>query len=418
MSEQKDLCATDSTSTCAVKSREPDKAADRELLRQRMFRIENKIIVMSGKGGVGKSTVAVNLGLALSLTGKKVGLLDVDIHGPSIPKLLNLEDSWPEVRDGVIIPTGFENLKVMSIGFLLDGKDNAVIWRGPMKMGAIEQLLRDVEWGELDYLVVDCPPGTGDEPLSVVQLIKGVTGAIIVTTPQELALIDVRKSIDFCRKVNVPVLGIVENMSGFVCPKCGEVTEIFKSGGGEKLAIDMNVPFLGKIPIDQKMVEAGDNGSPFVRAYANTETAKAFGRVVKPILEKDLNENGLTSSDKPLQEEKKHMKIAIPLAEGRLAMHFGHCEQFALIDVDTETKEITGKTLETPPPHEPGVLPKWLHEQGAGMIIAGGMGSRAQSLFEQNRIEVVIGAPAEEPEKIVAAYLEGTLEAGDNICDH
>jgi len=418
MSEQKDLCATDNTSAHAAKSREPNKARDRELLQRRMFSIKNKIIVMSGKGGVGKSTVAVNLALSLSLAGKKVGLLDVDIHGPSIPKLLNLEDRRPEVRDGAIIPTGFENLKVMSIGFLLDGKDNAVIWRGPMKMGAIEQLLRDVEWGELDYLVVDCPPGTGDEPLSVVQLIKDVTGAIIVTTPQELALLDVRKSVNFCRQLNVPILGVVENMSGFACPKCGEVTEIFKSGGGEQLAANMNVPFLGKIPIDPSMVDAGDSGKPFVYFYSKTETAKAFGRVVKPILDRDLNENGPAPADKLFQKEKKHMKIAIPLAQGRLAMHFGHCEQFALIDVDTDKKEIIGETLETPPPHEPGVLPRWLHEKGADIIIAGGMGSRAQSLFSQQGIEVVIGAASEEPEKIVTAYLEGTLAAGDNICDH
>jgi ATP-binding protein involved in chromosome partitioning len=402
----------------ALKQEEKSREDGRAVLKERMNAIKNKVVVLSGKGGVGKSTVAVNLAMSLSLAGKRAGLLDTDIHGPSIPKMLDLEDCRPEIRDGKIIPIGFENLKVMSIGFLLDGKDSAVIWRGPMKMGVIEQFLRDVDWGELDHLVIDCPPGTGDEPLSVMQLIGDVTGAVIVTTPQEIALTDVRKSVNFCRQLNVPILGIVENMSGFACPKCGEVTEIFKSGGGKQLSVDMDVPFLGKIPIDQKMVEAGDNGSPFIRTYADTETAKAFGRVVRPILEKDLNNNRLDPVNTSFQEENKTMKIAIPLAAGRLAMHFGHCEQFALIDVDTEKKEITGKSFETPPAHEPGALPKWLGEIGATAIIAGGMGSRAQSLFQQNGIEVIVGAASEEPEKIVAAYLEGTLEAGDNICDH
>ena len=401
-----------------MEQEEKSREDGRVVLKERMNAIKNKIVVLSGKGGVGKSTVAVNLATSLSLAGKRVGLLDADIHGPSIPKLLNLEGRRPEIRERTIVPVEFENMKVMSIGFLLDGKDSAVIWRGPMKMGVIEQFLRDVDWGELDYLLIDCPPGTGDEPLSVMQLIANVTGAVIVTTPQEIALADVRKSVNFCRQLNVPILGIVENMSGFVCPECGEVTEIFKSGGGEQLAVDMDVPFLGKIPIDQKMVEAGDNGTPFIRTYSSTETAKAFGRVARPILEKDLNENRLDPVNTSIQEEIKTMKIAIPLADGRLAMHFGHCEQFALIDVDTERKEITGNTLETPPPHEPGLLPKWLHEQGANIIIAGGMGSRAQSLFQQNGIEVVVGAASDEPEKIVTAYLEGTLEAGANTCDH
>jgi len=260
---------------------------ERLQLQSRISDIKNKIIVLSGKGGVGKSTVAVNLALSLLQAGKTVGLLDVDIHGPSIPKLLNLEGLPIEARSGSIAPMEFEKLRVMSIGFLLPNQDNAVIWRGPLKMRAIEQFLRDVEWGELDYLVVDCPPGTGDEPLSVIQLIENVTGAVIVTTPQQLAIIDVRKCISFCRQLNVPVLGVIENMSGFVCPKCGKVSEIFKSGGGERMASEMNVPFLGKIPIDSQMVEAGDSGRPFISFHPETETAQAFSRMVEPILKRD-----------------------------------------------------------------------------------------------------------------------------------
>jgi ATP-binding protein involved in chromosome partitioning len=172
----------------------------------------------------------------------------------------------------------------MSIGFLLQNRDDAVIWRGPMKMGVIKQFLNDVEWGELDYLVVDSPPGTGDEPLSVCQLVKNPDGAVIVTTPQDVATADVRRSITFCRKLGLPVLGVIENMSGFVCPRCGEVTDIFKTGGGERMAREMGVPFLGRIPIDPAIDDACDAGRPFVQDRDRTETAKAFERIIAPIL--------------------------------------------------------------------------------------------------------------------------------------
>ncbi|MDO9541428.1 MAG: Mrp/NBP35 family ATP-binding protein, partial [Kiritimatiellia bacterium] len=205
-------------------------------MQERLEQIKHKIIVLSGKGGVGKSTVAVNVAVSLTLAGKRVGLLDVDIHGPSIPKMLDLEDTRISVRDEIMLPVEKDGLKVMSIGFLLQNRDDAVIWRGPMKMGVIKQFLKDVDWGELDYLVIDSPPGTGDEPLSVCQLVKNADGAVIVTTPQDVATNDVRKSINFCRQLNLPVLGVVENMSGFVCPKCGELTAIFKTGGGERMA--------------------------------------------------------------------------------------------------------------------------------------------------------------------------------------
>jgi len=224
---------------------------EQQQIRQRMIQIKNKILILSGKGGVGKSTVSVNLAISLALAGKKVGLLDIDIHGPSIPKVLNLEGAKIGSDGQDIIPVEMtNNLKVMSIGFLLQGKDSAVIWRGPRKYHMIKQFLKDVQWGTLDYLIIDSPPGTGDEPLSIVQLLENADGAVIVTTPQEVALSDVRKCINFCGQLNLPVLGVLENMSGFVCPKCGEITDIFKSGGGEKMAEEMNVPFLGKIPID------------------------------------------------------------------------------------------------------------------------------------------------------------------------
>ncbi len=258
---------------------------DRDAIRERMRRIAHKILVLSGKGGVGKSTVAVNLAMSLVLAGRRVGLLDVDIHGPSVPKLLRLEGLRAKTEGNAILPIAVgDNLKVMSIAFALPDQDGAVIWRGPLKMGVIKQFLKDVDWGDLDYLVVDSPPGTGDEPLSVCQLIENPDGAVIVTTPQELAIADVRKCVNFCRQLNLPVLGVIENMSGFVCPKCGERTEIFSSGGGKRMARDMGVTLLGHIPIDPKIVEAGDAGTPYVKYFADTETAKTFEGIVERII--------------------------------------------------------------------------------------------------------------------------------------
>ena len=392
---------------------------ERQQLAQRMGRIKHKIMVLSGKGGVGKSTVAVNLAVSLGLAGKKVGLLDVDIHGPSIPIMLKLDGQSVKTGHDSISPATFgDNLKVMSIGFLMQDSSQAVIWREPMKMVAIKQFLKDVEWGELDYLIIDSPPGTGDEPLSVCQLIKDADGAVIVTTPQKVSISDVKRSVNFCHILNLPILGVLENMSGFVCPECGKQVDIFKSGGGEKLAGAFGVPFLGKIPIDPQIVDSCDDGKPYVYHYARTETAKAFARAIVPILEMDKKKGGVASPQSPVPKNKEDgkMRIAMPVAEGQLCLHFGHSEEFALFDV--EDSQVKGKQMLTPPPHAPGVLPKWLHEQGANVIIAGGMGSRAKNLFEQQSVHVIVGAPGHTPEEVVAAYLNGTLEAGENVCDH
>jgi len=388
--------------------------AEQAQIRRRMAQIKHKILVLSGKGGVGKSTVAVNLAISLSLAGKRTGLLDIDIHGPSVPKILNLEGRRLQAMDETILPIEVgKNLKVMSIGFLLSSKDDAVIWRGPMKYQMIKQFLKDVEWGELDYLIIDSPPGTGDEPLSIIQLLENADGAVVVTTPQEVALADVRKSITFCRSLDLPVLGVLENMSGFVCPKCGERTDIFKAGGGENMAMSMNVPFLGRIPIDPQIVEACDSGQPYVDKYRQSQTARAFREAVTLLVGSD-NERDKAKSRK----ENKSMRIAIPLAQGRLCLHFGHCEEFAIVDVDSEEKCVSGVHRQVPPPHAPGILPQWLGRQKVNIVIAGGMGSRAQSLFAENGIQVVTGATAGGPEEIVAAYLNGTLQTGANICDH
>ncbi|MHC1567016.1 MAG: P-loop NTPase [Candidatus Syntropharchaeia archaeon] len=252
-------------------------------VEERMAKVKHKIMVMSGKGGVGKTTVAVNLALALKMKGFEVGLMDADIHGPNVPKMLGIEDRKPAVSSGkvfpVVVPPG---IKVMSIGFLLSSKDSPVIWRGPLKMGAIRQFLSDIEWGELDYLIVDLPPGTGDEPLSVAQLIRGIDGAIIVTTPQDVALLDSRKGVVFARELGIPVIGIVENMSGFRCPNCGKEIDLFKIGGGEKSARELGVPFLGRIPFDLKIVECGDNGEPFLLS-PDSDATDAFEKIVNGV---------------------------------------------------------------------------------------------------------------------------------------
>jgi ATP-binding protein involved in chromosome partitioning len=387
-------------------------------LEDRMSRIGRKILVLSGKGGVGKSTVAANLAAALARTGKKVGLLDIDIHGPSVPTLFGLKGHPLQGDQETIFPVRVnDNLSVMSIGFMMPELTDAAIMRGPMKHKVIEQFLREVHWGTLDYLIVDSPPGTGDEPLSVAQLAGPSSEALIVTTPQDLAISDVRRCVTFCQTLSLPILGIVENMSGFVCPKCGERTDLFGVGGGEALAKQVQAPFLGRIPIDPSVMLSGDAGSPFVESQTQSPAGSALSEIVSKIQDAG-SQNGQADEAGKNQKENKQMKIAIPLAEGRLAMHFGHCERFAILEVDEQAKTIQNTIELEPPPHEPGLLPRWLHEQGANVIIAGGMGKRAQDLFVQNEIKVVVGAPSESPEQLAAAYLAGTLKTGDNVCDH
>ncbi len=286
--EKQDDNANNSAAKIHKEEKKERKSEENEVLKQRLDKISHKIMVLSGKGGVGKSTVAVNLAVALSQYGMKTGLLDIDIHGPSIPKMLNLYSAPLGNEEKIIYPVEYNiNLKVISIGLFLQDKDQALIWRGPRKFGVIKQFIRDVEWGELDYLIVDSPPGTGDEPLTIAQLIPDADGAIIVTTPQDLAIEDVRKSIHFCRTVNLPVLGVIENMSGFICTDCGKVHQIFSQGGGQKMAEDMGIPFLGKIPIDPDIVSSADNGKPFVSEDLHSKTCKIFKDMIDTFL--DLN---------------------------------------------------------------------------------------------------------------------------------
>jgi ATP-binding protein involved in chromosome partitioning len=276
--ERDTTCETcNQSSSCSQQEKE---AHAQERLKSKLSHIKHRIMVMSGKGGVGKSTVSTNLAVALSRDGFDVGLLDADIHGPNIPKMLGIEFSHVEGSGQGMIPVEvFPNLKVISMAFFIGDRDNPVVWRGPLKHNAISQFLGEVNWGNLDFLIIDLPPGTGDEPLSVAHLIKNVDGALIVTTPQDVALLDSRKAVTFSRMLSIPVIGIVENMSGLICPHCHEEISLFKKGGGEKAAQDLKVPFLGRIPIDPEMVTDCDRGMPFVIAHPDSEATKAFWEI-------------------------------------------------------------------------------------------------------------------------------------------
>ena len=266
-----------------IKAYQEKASQEQEKLRDAMGKIKHKIAIISGKGGVGKSTVTVNLAAAFALMGKSVGVLDADIHGPSVPRLLGLEGQQVKVAPSGVFPIdGPLGMKVMSIDFFLP-EQAPTIWRGPLKMRAIRQFLADVDWGELDFLFIDLPPGTGDEPLSIAQLLPDIDGVVIVTMPSELSSSIVKKAITFAERLNMPIIGVVENMSGFVCPHCGERTEIFQSGGGKKMAQEMNVAFLGSIPIDPNIGVDSDKGTPFVVSHKDSTATKAFMEIVKNV---------------------------------------------------------------------------------------------------------------------------------------
>jgi ATP-binding protein involved in chromosome partitioning len=368
---------------------------EKEIARTRK-QIRHKILVMSGKGGVGKSSVAVSLALSLARRGHKVGLMDVDIHGPNVLRMLGLTEPLDLMHAQFQLPPDlFDNLRVISIEMLMKNREQAVIWRGPLKHQLIQQFMSEVQWGPLDYLVIDAPPGTGDEPMSVAQTIPEAH-AIIVTTPQEISLADVRKSINFCQKINLDILGLVENMSGYSCPHCGEAIPLFKIGGAAKTAQTAKVPFLGALPFDPKVVEAADQG----QLIQVPEAESPFFQGLRPIVDYLLETLSPTTS----RREPGVLKFALPVDDGKLAAKFGQAQNFALFTVK-EGAIVDQETIPTPP-HEPGGIPEWLEDLGVTHVIAAGLGEKAQGLIQHKNIQVITGDPQESPETLVANYLK------------
>lgn len=372
------------------------------------------IAVMSGKGGVGKSTIAAALAVGLARQGHRTGLLDVDFHGPSVPTLLGIGETRATAVDGRLQPIRLgDNLSVMSLGLLLGEGDQAVIWRGPMKIGVIDQLLGEVAWGDLDFLVLDCPPGTGDEPLTIGQVVPAAE-VVLVGTPQEVAMADVRKAVSFCHQVGLAVLGLVETMGSMRCPACGDHVPLFRGAADARPA---GVRLLAEIPFDPALQAACDQGRLEAFMDEPGPTAEQLGALAREVAgPTPATIPPTTIPESPVQGGNGTMRYAVPTEDGVLTMHFGHADVFTLVDV--ENGEIGRTQAVQPPPHEPGVLPRWLKEQGANIIIAGGMGQRAQSLFTENGIQVVVGAEAAPAEDLVRQHLAGTLKAGENVCDH
>ncbi len=366
-------------------------------VREQLSKIKHKIMVMSGKGGVGKSTIAVNIAVGLSLQDFMVGLLDLDLHGPSIPQMLGARDlklsRRPDGRLGAIKYS--PNLKFLSIEPLLPSEDSAVIWRGPIKISAIKQFIGDIDWGELDYLVIDAPPGTGDEPLTIAKTIPDAY-ALIVTTPQEVSLIDVKKSIRFCQKVKMRILGIVENMSGFICPHCGKPVDLFKRGGGQRLAEEMGIRFLGKIPVDPRIVDTGDRGKPLVGAYPESITAEAFDNLIRNII---------TATQEMVKEveEEKYMRVAIPVSSpNKFQPEVEKAELYALYDVENGkvlVKDVVKKVQDQD-------LVDFLKEQVATHVcLSEGLASLKEKLMQEGIKVITISGNEHNPDNIIQDIL-------------
>jgi ATP-binding protein involved in chromosome partitioning len=414
----------DTASTCDSHSQQQHM---QERLAERLSSIKHRLVVMSGKGGVGKSTVAANLAVALAANGHRVGILDGDVHGPNIPKMLGLDGAVPQGGPNGLRPLdAAANLSVMSMAFLLPDPDTPVAWRGPMKHTLFQQFLTDVDWGELDYLVVDLPPGTGDEPMSIAQILGHPLWAIIVTTPQEVALLDSRKSVVFAKSLDINVLGIVENMSGLTCPHCQGKIDLFKTGGGEKAATDLAVPFLGAIPIDPMVVLAGDAGIAMINFDAESETSRVFRELAVKIdgvaqsasapqafaAAQDLGR----AHTPPESRSELSRTIAVPSMHpgGLDAMrsgHFGHCDAFTLVRLDNGA--ISDISVVANPPHQQGGCQapvNLLQQSRADALIVGGIGMRPLMGFHQAGIDVYYGPEGETVGAVIAQLLEGKLE--------
>ena len=379
--------------SCSVAQEHHRSEEDKALCRT-LAQIRHKILVMSGKGGVGKSSVAVALALSLARAGHKVGLMDVDIHGPNVLRMLGLKEPFDLASGQFQMPPEiFHNLKVISIEAVMRDREIAVIWRGPLKHQLIRQFLTEVQWGFLDYLIIDAPPGTGDEPMSVAQTIPEAK-ALIVTTPQEISLADVRKSINFCQKINLEILGLVENMSGYHCPHCGQDLPLFRKGGGEKTAQAAKIPFLGSLPFDPQVVEAADQG----QLVELDQEKSLFFEGLRPIVK-------YVAKVLPPQpaREPGELRFAIPLDDGKVAAVPTKAAEIALITVKDGT--ITNRETMPRPDLDPVNFPVWLENLGVSHL-AGDLSDAAKALLQRKGIEVITPAPDQTPDQMVAGFLK------------
>lgn len=380
---------------------------------EKMEAIKHKILVMSGKGGVGKTTVAVNLAYTFARRGFNVGIVDTDIHGPNVALMTGVEGLPTQGSEGVLEPhEALPNVKVLSISGFLPGPDSPVVWRGPMKAGVIAQFLAEGNWDGIDLIVVDCPPGTGDEPLSVAQLIPDADGAVIVTQPQDVSLLDSRKCVNFVRMLKIPVLGIVENMSGLVCPHCGEKIDLFSVGGGHRAADEMGVPFLGAIPISTAMVKAGDSGEPIVSSSPDDVSAVALV---------DIASNVEQEWEKVAAARRRERIVTVVVAaaspdgvKSAVAADFVTAPAFVAVDVDDD-EIVDVRSVRNPfaDGHQSGQIPRWIHDElGAKVIITGEIGSHAFDAFHSYNMEVVKGVSGTVAE-VVKAWMDSPPDIAD-----
>ena len=392
---------------CELHHKTDDEAqTDEGQIRWILEQIQHKLVIMSGKGGVGKSSVAVTLALALARRGFAVGLIDVDLHGPDVYRMLGLGEPVNLLHGQYNLPADVsQNLKIISIEAMMKDRDAAVIWRGPIKHKVIRQFLSEVEWGPLDFLIIDAPPGTGDEPLTVAHTIPEAQ-AVIVTTPQEISLADVRKSVNFCQKVNMQILGVVENMGHLVCPDCRKSIPLFRSATGDKSVQSLGLKIIGSLPFDPQIVEAADNG----RLTDVDTAASPFFQALNQVVDAVLQAVAQTEPQKRLvTREPGVSKFAIPIQDGQLSQQFGQSRLFALITV--KDHRLTDQTEASPPDFKPGILPAWLDLQGVTHIIAAGMGDKVKRFFQRKGIEVITGVETLPADILVQQYIDKQIQA-------
>jgi Mrp family chromosome partitioning ATPase/predicted Fe-Mo cluster-binding NifX family protein len=366
--------------------------------------IKHTVAVMSGKGGVGKSAVTMLLAVALRRQGFEVGILDADITGPSIPRGLGVGGRIMVGKEGAIPAESSTGIKVMSMNLILPVEDDAVIWRGPLISSAVGQFYQECEWGDLDYLLIDLPPGTADVPLTVMQSIP-LDGIILVTSPQELAGMIVGKAVSMAAQLDAPITGLIENMSYVTCPSCGERVEPFGSSHGEEAARKMRTSFLGSLPLDRAISELADEGK--LEQYESGEVEAVIGEILARLSGQRKTEEVIAEMDE------ETMKIAIVMSGGEVSPHFGRAQEFMVVEV--EDGEIRNREVLSAPAHECGALPALFAKEGVGSVIAGGIGGGAMQHLERAGIHVYAGAKG-SPEDALGSLLAGTLVSSEEIC--